>query len=252
MFEERDKSAAFGTGTTPPTIDIERIKRVEDWLLTAKPPPFRQHFPVDDKLAKTGAGIYKGLCARCHGASGEAFALPAAEQDRPCLQPGESDAALYAPQVGKITRWESIGTDRLVRFLYSYTHDLAVNQSTLYAGYPWRFCHFRKTHGYANMPLDGLWLRAPYLHNGSVPTLRDLLEPAAQRPAESLSRQRPVRPAAHGLRRDAACGRRAPLLQGGYPRGRQLERRNNTKARPMAPNSTAQDKNALLEYLKTF
>jgi mono/diheme cytochrome c family protein len=30
--------------------------------------------------------------------------------------------------------------------------------------------------------LDGIWLRAPYLHNGSVPTLRDLLEPAAQRP----------------------------------------------------------------------
>src|SRR3546814_11970501 len=32
------------------------------------------------------------------------------------------------------------------------------------------------------MPLDGLWLRAPYLHNGSVPTLRDLLKPAAARP----------------------------------------------------------------------
>ena len=27
------------------------------------------------------------------------------------------------------------------------------------------------------MPLDGIWLRAPYLHNGSMPTLRDLLEP---------------------------------------------------------------------------
>ena len=27
------------------------------------------------------------------------------------------------------------------------------------------------------MPLDGLWLRAPYLHNGSVPTLRALLFP---------------------------------------------------------------------------
>ena len=27
------------------------------------------------------------------------------------------------------------------------------------------------------MPLDGLWLRAPYLHNGSVPTLRTLLFP---------------------------------------------------------------------------
>jgi hypothetical protein len=27
-----------------------------------------------------------------------------------------------------------------------------------------------------NVPLDGLWLRAPYLHNGSVPSLTDLLE----------------------------------------------------------------------------
>jgi hypothetical protein len=44
-------------------------------------------------------------------------------------------------------------------------------------GQPWRFRHFRKTNGYANMPLDGLWLRAPYLHNGSVPTLRALLFP---------------------------------------------------------------------------
>ena len=31
--------------------------------------------------------------------------------------------------------------------------------------------------------MGGLWLNGPYLHNGSVPTLRDLLEPPAQRPA---------------------------------------------------------------------
>ena len=36
--------------------------------------------------------------------------------------------------------------------------------------------------GYVAAFLDGIWLKAPYLHNGSVPTLRDLLEPAAQRP----------------------------------------------------------------------
>jgi hypothetical protein len=49
-------------------------------------------------------------------------------------------------------------------------------------GYSWQFSHFRKTQGYANMPLDGVWLRAPFLHNGSVPTLRDLLNPPEQRP----------------------------------------------------------------------
>ena len=33
------------------------------------------------------------------------------------------------------------------------------------------------------MPLDGVWLRAPYLHNGSVPSLEELLEPqSARRP----------------------------------------------------------------------
>ena len=54
--------------------------------------------------------------------------------------------------------------------------------NTLGTGTPWKFSHFRKTDGYANMPLDGVWLRAPYLHNGSVPTLRALLFPE-ERPA---------------------------------------------------------------------
>jgi len=157
VVEERNKSAAFGTGTTPPTIDLEAIGRIENWLLDLKQPSYP--FAIDAALVARGAPIYKEYCANCHGASGQDFS-------------GES--------VGKVTPIEQVGTDR--RRLDSYTYTLAVNQSTLYAGYPHRFQHFRKTFGYANMPLDGLWLRAPYLHNGSVPTLRDLLEPAARRP----------------------------------------------------------------------
>jgi hypothetical protein len=157
--EERNKSAAFGTGTTPPTIDLARIARVEAWIMDVAPPAFGQFFPIDEKLAASGAPIYQEYCAACHGASGSDFS-------------GE--------YVGQVTPLAEIGTDR--RRLDSYTHTLAVNQATLYAGYPWRFTHFQKTHGYANLPLDGLWLRAPYLHNGSVPSLRALLEPAASRP----------------------------------------------------------------------
>jgi hypothetical protein len=38
-------------------------------------------------------------------------------------------------------------------------------------------------HGpYAARPLYGIWAAAPYLHNGSVPTLHDLLLPPEQRP----------------------------------------------------------------------
>ena len=49
---------------------------------------------------------------------------------------------------------------------------------------PFKFDAYRKTNGYSNTPLDGVWARAPYLHNGSVPTLWDLLEPVEKRPAE--------------------------------------------------------------------
>ena len=155
--EERNKSAAFGTGTTPPTIDLEKIGRIEKWLLAKEPPKYP--YPIDARKSAHGAELYEEHCAECHGAGGRDFS---------------------GKGVGKVTPWEEIGTDR--RRLDSYSYDLAVNQSTLYAGYPWRFQHFRKTNGYANMPLDGLWLRAPYLHNGSVPTIRDLLEPSARRP----------------------------------------------------------------------
>jgi hypothetical protein len=35
---------------------------------------------------------------------------------------------------------------------------------------------------YESRVLEGIWAAAPYLHNGSVPTLADLLKPVAERP----------------------------------------------------------------------
>ena len=52
----------------------------------------------------------------------------------------------------------------------------------MYPDSTYRFKHFRKTNGYANHPLDGIWLRGPFLHNGSVPTLRALLDAPEARP----------------------------------------------------------------------
>jgi hypothetical protein len=162
-LEERNRSAAFGTGALPPILDRESVKRVEEWLLDLAPPPFAETFPgqVDEALLPRGQEVYEAECAACHGQNGRDFA-------------GE--------YVGKVTPIGEIGTDRH-RF-DNYTYDLAVGQNVLYAEFgDERFQNFRKTDGYANMPLDGVWLRAPYLHNGSVPTLWDLLQPPDQRPA---------------------------------------------------------------------
>jgi mono/diheme cytochrome c family protein len=157
-LEERNRSAAMGTGITPPTGDRPNLKRVADWLRNLAAPPYP--FAVDKELAAQGLPVYKKYCAECHGADGKDFR-------------GEA--------VGKVVPIDDIGTDR--RRLDSYTYEVAVNQNLIFAGYgEERFSHFRKTFGYANSPLDGVWLRAPYLHNGSVPTLRDLLDPSVQRP----------------------------------------------------------------------
>jgi hypothetical protein len=83
--------------------------------------------------------------------------------------------------VGRVVEADQIGTDRYR--LNSYTPMFAANQYSLFPDSPYRFKRFRKTNGYANHPLDGIWARAPYLHNGSVPTLRDLLELPDNRPA---------------------------------------------------------------------
>lgn len=224
---ERNKSAAFGTGTTPPTIDIHRIKRVEEWILDARPPAFSALFPIDEALAARGAPVYKEYCAACHGASGRDFS-------------GE--------YVGRVTPIEAIATDR--RRLDSYTHTLAVNQATLYAGYPWRFTLFRKTFGYANMPLDGLWLRAPYLHNGSVPSLHDLLEPAARRPAVFWRGNDVFDPLKVGFVSDLpeAAGRKFfrfdTAVAGNGNAGHE--------GRAYGTELSAADKAALVEFLKTF
>ena len=44
-------------------------------------------------------------------------------------------------------------------------------------GYSWDLNSFVATHAYTSVPLNGIWARGPYLHNGSVPTLADLLNP---------------------------------------------------------------------------
>jgi hypothetical protein len=57
---------------------------------------------------------------------------------------------------------------------------------------------------YKARPLDGIWATAPYLHNGSVPTLYDLLLPPAQRPRSFSMGTREYDPVRVGYRTDVS------------------------------------------------
>jgi hypothetical protein len=161
--DERNLSAALGAGVTPVTVDIASIKRVRSWTLTLSPPAFPVPSAIDPSKVEHGRQLFGEYCATCHGmknASGKYHY----DTDR-------------FSRLGQVEDLSRIGTDP--NRWKSYTQNFAAAQNLLYAGYPWRFTHFSKTAGYSNQPLDGIWARSPYLHNGSVPTLRDLLEPAA-------------------------------------------------------------------------
>lgn len=245
MSEERNKNAAFGTGTTPPTIDLRSIARLEKWLLTATPPKYP--YAIDATAAAHGAEVYAHYCASCHGKNGREFEAPPANVSRECVGAGD-EMDLYGPRVGRITRIEEVGTDR--HRLDSFSYELAVQLGTIYAGYPHRYCHYRKTFGYANMPLDGIWLRAPYLHNGSVPTLRDLLEPAMARPSRFYRGNDVYDTERAGFVTDVAehGGHHYfaydTSLPGNSNAGHEGER--------YGTELPAADKHALVEYLKTF
>jgi mono/diheme cytochrome c family protein len=161
--EERNRSAAFGSGAVPTTLDRQSLKFIADWLISTANRPPKYPFPIDEARADAGKPLYARYCASCHGTSGSDFS-------------GGPNG-----RVGQVDPIHSIRTDPCR--LDNYTHTLSAEQGNLYAAYPSeRFSHFRKTNGYANLPLDGIWLRGPYLHNGSVPTIRDLLESADKRP----------------------------------------------------------------------
>ena len=151
-LDERNLSAALGAGVTPVTVDYAGIQRVHDWILTLPPPKFP--FAVDAARSERGKATFDAQCARCHGFTGS--------------------------RTGTVEDIASIGTDPYR--LNSYTYILATSQALLFPDNVHRFQHFIKTNGYSDVPLDGIWARAPYLHNGSVPTLADLLNPPADRP----------------------------------------------------------------------
>ena len=159
--DERNLSAALGAGVTPVTIDHPRLQRVRDWIWTLPPPEYP--YPIDEALASQGEAIYRIECYTCHG------------DHR--FRDGVVPEGLA---LGTVSPIDEIGTDPYR--LDSYTPMFAATQSMLFPGSPYRFKSFRKTDGYANHPLDGIWARAPYLHNGAVPTLRALLDEPVDRP----------------------------------------------------------------------
>lgn len=155
-------SSAIGDGTPLKWVDSDwkkteqesSLKRITAFINDVQPPKFP--FLINHTLAAQGQAIYQQQCAVCHAAGGD--------------------------RTGKVEPIDNpmLGTDR--NRIEMWTQGSATAYDAYTDKYSWKFSHFQKQNGYVNVTLEGIWLRGPYLHNGSVPSLLDLLTDPAQRP----------------------------------------------------------------------
>ena len=115
--------------------------------------PLRFPGRIDRAQAEQGRNLFASRCSACHGTY---------------------DASLDKPALQEFPNW--IGP-----FTTDPTRHEAIDQATVRAidksAYGGKLV-VRVTGQYAAPPLSGLWLSAPYLHNGSVPTLWQLMTPS--------------------------------------------------------------------------
>jgi len=104
-----------------------------------------------------------------------------------------------------------------------------------------------KASGYVAEALDGLWMRGPFLHNRSVPSVGDLLKPPAQRPATFYRGNNLLNNRDLGFVSDCAQekGLHFALFDTRQPG-------NSNGGHLYGTELTDQDKKAILEYLKTL
>lgn len=194
---------------------IDNLKQLEDWVATLKPPPFPQNLlgPVDPMLAATGAELFKTHCTGCHGGPDYRLTDPQeTEGGRRWLAvtmvPQEvvktdakmltnfagrtAETGVLAPAFGGAPRVPAGGI-LLLTVNAMVENDLrarGITGDARKAYYGWRFAPgsdkpqagWSAPLAYKAGPLAGIWATGPFLHNGSVPTVYDLLSPEEERP----------------------------------------------------------------------
>jgi mono/diheme cytochrome c family protein len=214
LQQENTLAAALFLFLQTGLFDAESFDRMTNYFGPLEPPKYP--LVLDTDLATAGEKIFRRECAGCHAEDGARIG-----QITPNTELGVNDAYMKA------------STKEFLDTLAAIDNP------------PFTFTGQQESDGYVNSTLEGIWLRAPFLHNGSVPTLRDLLEAPTNRPV--------------------TFDRGGDLLDGervGFTRDEKSPvpaftfdtrlRGNGNSGHAFGVDLSASDKEALMEYLKTL
>lgn len=187
-------------------------------------------YAIDESLATVGEAIFNKECSDCHGTYGANATFP--------------NRVYTLAEIGTDPAYATEATNGARDRFYAW-----VDRS------PYADAEPAPAPGYIAPPLDGVWATAPYLHNGSVPSMEALLS-SDLRPAFWRHRTAPRQydPDAMGWHFDAlGAGQDAES----DPNVRRFIydttlRGYSNMGHTYSDNLSVEERRALLEYLKTL
>jgi mono/diheme cytochrome c family protein len=204
----------------------EKFKKVFAYINLLESPKYP--YPVDHKLAAAGEKVFNDNCSSCHGTYGSKPTYP-----------------------GRVVDLKKVGTDP-IRLKALTKRDRKIYHES------W-FAHYAKDEtvidpeGYQAPPLDGIWASAPYFHNGSVPTVWQVLNPA-ERPVVWWREPDGYNQKEVGLKISALT--EVPKSAKRRDQKREyfntLKRGKSAQGHPFADRLSQEQKLQLVEYLKTL
>jgi cytochrome c553 len=132
---------------------------------------FFPHKKIDVEKAKRGQHHFMANCASCHGEYEKAW-----EANDPSMK---YEKLIQTTKVfyHELTPVKDVGTDPRrfegMKYFAESLNKLKISK--------WMKTVVKPQNGYVPPPLDGIWSRYPYLHNGSIPNLCDLMTPPSKR-----------------------------------------------------------------------
>jgi hypothetical protein len=227
--------AVFDPKTYESTLRIANLHRLEvlTHKLSAPKWPSDLLGAADAKKAEAGQKIFDDTCRDCH--QNRLYALIDVGTD-----PQRANS-FGQPVAGGVPFPNAIKPilDGLKARAFADDGISAADQATMDAN-P---VIWRTTGQYFARPLTGVWATAPYLHNGSVPTLWDLLHPD-KRPAKFIVGNREYDPMKVGYAVDGSGWTFDTSQPGNSNMGHAGDK--------YGTNLSEDQKAALLEYLKTI
>jgi mono/diheme cytochrome c family protein len=161
-----DHRGSMAYATSVCVDDVERAQEVDEmfkdiqaFITTIRPPAYP--FEIDDNLASRGHDLFIQNCAGCHGT----YSANEEEETYPSL-------LIPLPVIGTDPVIAEAGVVHAPQLVEWYNGSFYGSVTRMVPNDPFP--------GYMPPPLDGIWATAPYLHNGSVPTVELMLNSSAR------------------------------------------------------------------------